>query len=250
MITNIYRGGLGNLMFQIATGLALAIEHNDNYGIDVKNHIEKGQGSHITQYINTIFSKIDKLPIDINSYHIFKETSYKFKPIAYTNRIILDGYFQSDKYFSNYKKQIAELFSLNYENKTISPICTIHIRTGDYIASPVFNVVTPAYFKNAITYIKSINPDISFKIITDNSTLARTYLPKDLMYEDLSSSDEIADLSLLTTSDYVIMSNSSFSWWGSYLGKDKITIAPDIWFNSYINMSDIYRNDMIKIPIK
>jgi len=250
MVTSIYRGGLGNQMFQIATGLALALEHNDNYGIDVKNHIERGQGCHISRYVDTIFSKINKLTTD-NSYNIFKETLYEFKPISYSDKIILDGYFQSEKYFAKYKKQIIDMFSINYINESTFPICTIHIRTGDYIASPPFNVVTPTYFMNAITYIQSLNPDVYFKIITDNSVLAKTYIPKDLTYEDISSSDEIADLSSIAISDYVIMSNSSFSWWGSYLGKDKLTIVPDIWFNlPDIKMIDIYRDDMIKISTK
>ena len=39
----------------------------------------------------------------------------------------------------------------------------------------------------------------------------------------------------LTQCDNVIMSNSSFSWWGAWLGKrqEKI-ISPDCWFGSSI----------------
>lgn len=31
MITNIFQGGLGNQLFQVATGLSFALDNNDNY---------------------------------------------------------------------------------------------------------------------------------------------------------------------------------------------------------------------------
>ena len=51
-----------------------------------------------------------------------------------------------------------------------------------------------------------------------------------------------------------IMSNSSFSWWGSYLNlnENKIVIVPSVWFGveGEKNYQDIYENGWIKINVK
>ena len=59
--------------------------------------------------------------------------------------------------------------------------------------------------------------------------------------------DEVFEMYLMSVCDEVIMANSSFSWWGSYLGKEGRTVAPKEWFmpNSIVNYQDIYRDDWI-----
>lgn len=245
MITSIYRGGLGNQLFQIACGYFLAKNNNDNYKINPNLHVEYGQGNHIKNYLNTIFKNIEKT--DYKGDNLYKESQFNFSNINYQNNLLLDGYFQSEKYFPNFKKQLNELFNFNHENIK-NDICTIHIRTGDYIRQPSFNVITKKYFDNSIKFIVNICPQVKFKIITDDINYAKNYIPNYLNFE-FSTTSELNDLKLLSSSDFCIISNSSFSWWGSYLGKDKITVCPCKWFNVSYDTSDVYRNDMIKMEL-
>ena len=47
----------------------------------------------------------------------------------------------------------------------------------------------------------------------------------------LENNNELDDLYCLSQCDSVIMSNSTFSWWGAWLGKNKEkVIAPPLWF--------------------
>ena len=55
MITSIYRGGLGNQIFQVIVGYFLAKENNDNYGININLDRGRGQGKGINCYIDSIF---------------------------------------------------------------------------------------------------------------------------------------------------------------------------------------------------
>jgi len=148
----------------------------------------------------------------------------------------------------NNRKDISELLGYPYKQEK-NNTCVIHVRTGDYLYQSNFNVVTPRYFSNAIDYVLNENSDIVFKVISDNNNIAKNYIPNSINYE-FCSSDELEDLKTLSECDYAIISNSSFSWWGSYLGKDKKTIVPNKWFNNITyDVSDIYREDMIKIEI-
>jgi hypothetical protein len=52
---------------------------------------------------------------------------------------------------------------------------------------------------------------------------------------------------LMSKSDVCIISNSTFAWWGSFLGEKKITYAPYIWNTDVEEFENIYSEEMIKI---
>ena len=59
---------------------------------------------------------------------------------------------------------------------------------------------------------------------------------------------KIEDLYLMSCCNYQIISNSSYSWWSSYLNnnENKIILTPYVWFGEF-TPKDIYRNDMVII---
>jgi len=245
MITSIYHGALGNQLFQVIVGYFLAKENDDEYSINPSLDKGRGQGKPINTYIDCLFKNINKTN-HIGS-NLYKEPQFNYTSIEYSEDLLLEGFFQSEKYFLNKRNEINELLDFKC-NEDPTNICVIHIRTGDYLNQSNFNVVTPKYFENAINYVLSVNENISFKIVSDDNNYARRYIPNNIKYEFVSS-DELQDLKTISQCDYAIISNSSFSWWGSYLGKNKITLAPNKWFNVNYDVSDVYRSDMIKIDI-
>lgn len=245
MITSVYRGGLGNQLFQIATGYMLAKQNDDTYAINPNLQAEWGQGNPIHRYIDSIFKNIDKTTHRSNI--LYKEPRFNYTPIEYQKDLLLDGYFQTEKYFPNARAQLNELFGFATASQT-SDICTIHIRTGDYLHSRPFNVVTPKYFETAMRMVLEKAPSLKFFVVTDDVTQAKRYLPHDIPSE-FKILNELDTLHLISESDYSIISNSSFGWWGSYLGKEKITIAPATWFRVNYDVSDVFRTDMIKIDV-
>lgn len=255
MIQSIYQGGLGNQLFQIATGYALARDNDDEYYMNVNLHLGKGQGHHIKEYSSSIFKNIPETNIVYDN--LYKEPLFSHTPIQYSKNLKLDGYFQSEKYFPQYKNQLNKLFGFDAP-QYYTGLCGIQIRTGDYLYSPNFNIVTPQYVKNAMDIVKSQHPSIKFLVITDDKELAQRYLPQSEIYDyasnyhtdqDVDSVKSVNDLHMMSRCDFCIMSNSTYGWWGSYLGKSKTTIVPDRWFNNDFNTSDVYRSDMIKISV-
>jgi hypothetical protein len=258
MISCFLQGGLGNQMFQIATTVAHAIKNNTDYGINLNMCHTPNQGNVASVYSNTIFSKINK--ISHNEFDsIYDEPKFSFTPIPFKDKTILRGYFQSSKYFDDYKDFIINLFEfpknvvdevsnfilekeLSNENLTC-----LHIRRGDYLKFSFYHEVC-----NLNYYLKACQEfdNTKFIIVTDDKNWVKNnFDTKDFIVSELSS--EISDLYLMTISDNLILSNSTFSWWGSYLNKKKTkkVISPFKWFNQNgpDDTQDIYMNDWKKL---
>jgi Glycosyl transferase family 11 len=135
-------GGLGNQLFQIATTLAVAWEHNDTAIFDLDRHFELSQGTPAREYQGTIYRNLltGKLP---QSKFIYIEGE-KYCPIPYHQDMELRGSFQSERYFNNYRDRLLELFAPTekalaiaaYKYPDIKQYCAIHVRRGDYQNRP------------------------------------------------------------------------------------------------------------------
>lgn len=249
MITNSYQGGLGNLLFQVSVGYIFSKNNNTEYKINYKLDKGRGQGNPLLYYKNNIFKNIQET--DITPVYTIDESNFDIEKQIDQKDILLDGFFQKAKYIEKYKNELNALFnfdSVKLKDKK-TKICTIQIRTGDYLHPhhSNFNVITQDYIKNSINYVLNKFTDIKFYLITDYYNLAKTFLPENFNIEYYNLSD-IDDLKLMSQSDACIISNSTFGWWGSFLGKNKITIAPDIW-NKTDKLDEIYTSDMIKIKV-
>jgi len=249
MITSVYRGGLGNLLFQVSVGYIFSKNNNTEYKINFSLDKGRGQGNPISHYINNIFKNIETT--EITPLEKIEEETFDIKKQIESKDFLLDGFFQKAKYIESYKKELNKLFDFDdiEINKTKTTICTIQIRTGDYEnpCNDVFNVITPQYIKNSMDYILNIFPNINFHLVTDCYNSAKKFFDDkySIIYSNLG---EIEDLKLMSQSDACIISNSTFGWWGSFLGKDKITLSPQIWFKND-SFKQIYRKDMIKINV-
>ena len=83
------------------------------------------------------------------------------------------------------------------------------------------------YYQKSIDYVKSVNPEISFLIITDDIDESKNLFP-DI---DCVSNDMITDFSVLLNSKHIIITNSTFSWWAAGLKNKETIIAPNNWLN-------------------
>mgnify|MGYP001269449340 CR=1 FL=1 len=257
MIINNIVGGIGNAMFQIAAGYSHSLKCNTDYAINYNFLPQPGQGLHHSNYKNNIFSKIKETKR--NSFKIFNEdlSNFNYSPIPIIDDLCLQGYFQTEKYFKIHEKGIRDLFCLpkkiqnviyNKLNKFKKKKVGVHIRWGDYKSIPdVLPPVSEEYIIKAMSLFNSNDSD--FILITDDLDLVKKKINTD-KFVLLNNQNEIEDLITLSMCDSVIMSNSTFSWWGSWLGKKKEKIiAPQKWFGNKgpAIYNDVYRDEMIVI---
>ena len=166
MIINNFLGGLGNQLFQIAAGYAHARRINSKFAINYSlNHVGFGQGHHPEKYRYSVYKNIPTTNLKIPL--IYTEKEFTYNPIQPLDNICLHGYFQSEKYFKDYKDEVKNLFNFDFETKekitkkldSIEKKVGIHLRLGDYLhkrhEGVFYNVDYPSYLEKAMSYFDS-----------------------------------------------------------------------------------------------
>lgn len=211
-----FLGRLGNNLFQIAATIGYAKKHNVGWGIP-KGYIEPGfKVYQVDQFMPHLPSN------EGVHFRRYNETCYDYQDIPFHPQgVRLVGFFQSLRYFEHCQEEVKQAIKLPYEDGW-HDYCGLHARRGDYVDLDThFPPVDLNYFKQAIPVMK----DRGFKkffVCSDGIEWCEETLPAnfpDVEFLFSKSRNEWQDLSVLASCGSVIIANSSFSWWGSYLNK-------------------------------
>ena len=196
----------------------------------------------------------------------------KFSSIKLDNfndTIYIDGNFESEKYFIDYRNDLLNEFSFNKDmsnNKYLDIIknhnvVSISIRQNRYSErmnnkfdqhsiskSQDFVTKTVDYIYQAINLISSKVNNPKFLLWSNDFTGLEKYFPTNEFLYVINPEDKILnDFYLLTQCKYFIVGPSTFSWWGAWLSNNesKICIRPktinpsnnlDFWPESWISI--------------
>ena len=198
--------------------------------------------------------------------------SNNYKNINFNNNLFLEGHFESEKYFKNYKNEIMNEFKfkdtdvlkkssyfneINKEN-TVS-FCIRQNRFAEGRGQNTFQNKEKSwkftleqinYINKAAKYIKSKISNPSF-FLWSNDFNNITNDKFDFPYTEVRPNDNesVADkriqaLYLLTHCNHFIVTTSTFNWWGAWLsrGKNKMVLRPSDKFFSdfYLNNRDFW----------
>ena len=134
---------------------------------------------------------------------------------------------------------------------------SIHVRRGDYLTNPVtfqtHGLCDIDYYKKAIDEILDLVDKPHFFIFSDDQSWAKSNIifgaPTDYVMHN-NSLKNYEDLRLMSYCRHHIIANSSFSWWGAWLGNnpEKIVIAPKKWFNDpKIDTTDLIPDTWLRL---
>jgi hypothetical protein len=258
MVSIYLMGGLSNMMFQIAMIYSLAKENNVEFAIDFEHGEFTQKPGHI--YRGIIYKNIKEMCILPNPLtYLIKEPSFSYNKVEYKDNTLYRGYYQSEKYFINYKNEIIDMFSnediLNeLKNKykdILSNSLSIHVRRGDYMKIQNFHPFPGLeYYTNSIKYIDEKKKIDKILVFSDDMQWCKSNLTDNRIIF-IENQKDYEDLYLMSLCENNIIANSSFSWWGSYLNKnnDKIVCAPKTWFGLAFkdNWNDLYYEKTIII---
>jgi len=259
------KGGLGNMLFQIAACKAISLEKNTdcsfpNYHthLNVLNEDKEFNPKlrHAQEYSKFLSLNSDSPNQPLKLYNFpFEYTEF----LPTENFFIIDGFFQTEKYFIKYKQEILNFLSPTEEiNNIISTkypflltkVCTsVHIRRGDYLKySNHHPTQTLDYYYEAI---KRINNNELFVIFSDDIEWCKNNFKFKNVFFVQNEKDYI-EIFLMSKCTNNIIANSSFSWWGAWLNQhdNKVVVGPSKWFGNslhHLNTNDIIPNTWIKI---
>ena len=162
------------------------------------------------------------------------------------DNVLLQGYWESYKYFSAITGEIKKEFALKNPSgkfielsKKIKPdSIAIHVRRGDYLIPHGKYLNGADYYNKGVECILKNKPlkDPLITIFSDDPKWCKEKLkslagqPTEIFDEKLDSDAE--ELMLMSFYGNNVISNSTFSWWAAYLNKnpDKIVVMPRNWF--------------------
>jgi hypothetical protein len=275
MICVCLKGGLGNQMFQYAAGRRLACLHKVPLKLDLSwfgedlpkvtprsyalgpfsIHAEQATDKEIALLYEPLTGRIRDFLNSLNPFyrktHI-RARNFHFDPaiLRLPDNVCIDGYWQSEKYFSNIAPVIRSDFTVRSEpegrNREVaaaingSNAISIHFRRGDYVTDAKnvsrYGVCSIDYYRRAVELVSVRVARPHFFVFSDDPAWAREHFtaPHAMTVVDHNGSDKAhEDLRLMSLCRHHIIANSSFSWWGAWLNprSDKLVIAPSLWFN-------------------
>ena len=273
-------GGLGNQLFQYAAGRALAERHGVQLRLDLRALHNRNTTDTPRSYALAPFAVTGSLAswLDLRVIAIQERVGIaaKLKEVGHGynaafdqagHRIYLEGYWQTERYFTSIEPTIRQEFrllsSLSQQNAALldaisgGNAISVHVRRGDYASNPVTNayhgLIGLEYYTAAAERIIGEVSDAHFYVFSDDQEWAHSNLrlPGPMTFVGRHTvNDAHEDLRLMSACQHHIIANSSFSWWGAWLSDrpGKVVIAPRSWFrDSTIDTSDVCPSTWIRL---
>jgi hypothetical protein len=247
-------GRAGNQLFQIACCIATAKKHGVDYYIPNETASPETWEFYFKDKF-PIYTKEMKMMLRDDYY---EPSSFNFVPVPYRQgtNLLLHGYWQTEKHFSEYREDILKAFDFMY-NGIKYPYVSIHVRRGDYLElEDKHPTVNDSYLKQAIK-IFSDKGHKFYMVYSDDYEWCKKYFMDN--YPDLNftysvGNSAVDDLTSMSCCEHNIISNSSFSWWGAWLNRNpnKIVVSPSAknWFgkgNSHLLTENIIPESWVQI---
>lgn len=277
-------GGLGNQMFQYATARRLSHHHNTDlfldvtgfasyalrkYELDIFRIHAKIASPELIKHVS--FSRKDAVRLKIR--HLFlgetiiqyvKEPTIAFHEtvVSLPDNVYLDGYWQSEKYFAEIADILRKEFSFVTPPSAINQnllediggcnSVSLHIRRGDYVSNrstmEIHGGLGIDYYVRALDLMEEKVKEPQIFVFSDDIPWARENLKTNLPLQFIDHNGvekNYEDLRLMSNCKNHIIANSSFSWWGAWLGSnpEKNVITPMNWFNQ----SNMDTRDLIPV---
>jgi len=264
-------GGLGNQLFRVLSALQVANNHDREIILDLSWFSRKSNLNSDNLRVFELgyfpaFKDIKILNFNLHpmiklSKIILKRLPKKFKAIlgfcdSFDNfrnsgKIkMLDcdsqkiTYLPQDKIIKSYLRFPVEestWFKQQVILMKIDKPISIHIRMTDYLNYPeIYNILTPDYYFMGVSLLrKKLGRDCKVWLFSDDPLTASKWLGKALKIDKIVSQDPGINsgemIRLLSLSRGVVMANSSFSWWASFIGYLNGTATDIVMPSEFIN---------------
>jgi hypothetical protein len=260
-------GGLGNQMFQVATGYAHAKKTGRRVLLSARTNCKR------STYWDTFLYRCSEfvVPAAPADTQMWREPHFHYYSIPAAASGLF-GYFQSSRYFADCSGDIRTLFDPHPDIKAAvteryaelltadgrDAGCVVHVRRTDYLSAAAFHVVCDkAWYARALAEMDRQRAGRATRYLIFSDDLAWCRAPeqadlwgkRDVVFID--EADDCRALHLMSQFRAFVIANSSFSWWATWLlPTNKTVIAPNRWFgpSGPQDWEDIYEPGWIRLP--
>ncbi len=192
---------------------------------------------------------------------------FDYREVLRDESLYYDGYWQNEGFFLKQREKLLTLYSflpftdeLNlrlWEQMKNEITVSCHIRRGDYLKEPGMCVCTPDYYVRAIRMVNDRVHPTMYCIFSDDIPWCQEHMNDlGLMGHKVvfigwnTGENSYRDMQLMSLCDHNIIANSSFSWWGAWLGKKdgRVIAAPEKWAHGNV-VNDPICDDWIRVKI-
>lgn len=233
MLYVVFKDRLGNNLFQFAAAISLSSEVT----ICVPNPNEYDA---VLRFKDTFFKGFPIINYVPQGVEVYEEVDYQFNEIPYNEdvNLVISGCFQSYRYIDrtkvlplykvseSYYSEIRNRFSFLFDGNEYT---SIHVRRGDYLKYPYKHPFCgKKYYSDAID---CIGRDKKFVVLSDDIQWCKKNI-KGIDAKFIEGTNLMIDFYIQTLCANNIISNSSFSWWASFLNENqkKTVVVPKLWF--------------------
>jgi hypothetical protein len=232
-------GGLGNRMWQLAAAIVAAIQYDANIYVNksaIINHQNKS-----ADYFENIFQNIgidytENPPNHLYyTYHIpFMISTEKYSIENLHFPIRFNQYYQYYPVIQPFESQIRSIFLTNLETHrnrilanypNIHMNAFIHVRHGDYVNFKRHPIQPIEYYQYCVTDLTTkLNKNSKILVFSDDINWIREHPffnepSADKPIFEIIETDEIETMAYMSLCrGGAICANSTFSWWGAFLG--------------------------------
>jgi len=246
MVSFINAGRLGNVCFELATAIAYALDHGLDYTAPSRTKNPKWNPIYFQHLVNPKWNpKLPKIEIKEKQHNFYElpfEESWRKK------NILLNGYFQTEKYFARRRDEVLKAFNLPWE--PMQNWVSVHVRRGDYLVhTDKHPPVTVEWYENAMSRF----PGAQFMFFSDDLPYCKEHFGH---REDCCFSEDRNEMQDLTLGSWCerghVCSASTFSYWQAWMNRNpsKQIVIPRDWFVKgwgNLDVSDIVPENWIRI---
>ena len=215
------KGRLGNQLFQIASTIGIAIKHGHDFAFPTWAY---------NQYFKNPLpgtGKFDGFRIEEKHFH--------YDPSGFDGEDNYDvsGWRQSEQYWEDsvgavraqlrFKDSFVKQVRAMYAEAFKKPVIAISVRRGDFVDNPNYAQVSALYYVSAlIKHFPNFLEENNVMVFSDDIEYCRIHF-EGLPNVYFAGGADIEQLCLMSMASHYIISNSTFSWWGAYLGEKPTT---------------------------
>lgn len=268
MITVKLQGGLGNQLFQYAFGSGLTADHGYYVKFD-RESLGDGVlfGDTRREYgLGFLGAPLTVAPRSGST--VIRENGLRFNPIYQrpSDPATMYGYWQTEKYFPKDTERFRGFIMSHLlpETSGLSPegfrlyhkivqdnSVFVHVRRQDYLHLQAYHGMPDLnYYRQGVKLIRERHHDAAGTFVfSDDPQWCHEHFPSN--FNVVQGTSKYEDLKLMSMCRHGVIANSTFSWWGAWLGENqthRTIVAPAQWFaDPIVDYQDIVPERWMKI---